>query len=239
MEKCMTQATRNISKRTRFSTSKLVTIYSGRYFGANGRIYQDHIEFSAVRPGAYYREYPYFLWGTFLRPEQANAFRVTVERPPLECLCRARRVALFADVTDLEPRWSGETLSYFEHHLREVHIDHRSVWRNASGASFLLNEPYVYKSLNEVRNLMDGELAVTEVPVPLAPYGGVWSPTPGDWPRSRSFLFARREDEAELLEISYRLQQAAHGALAWNDTTGVRCGGPFTPTPHHRLAGRE
>jgi len=199
---------------TRFS--RLLTIEDGSAVSFVLRI-------PAQRTSDFYLPYPYFGINT-----ESSRYELTgwgpsafTDSDAYEWLTRDRRCVRFADVTRLRPKRH----EFFRHEameaLREIqHMDHVSGWTSTTGATFVLNEPYVPSSTGFFRTGLH-EFMIVEVPINASPYCGSWSSEIGALPHTRSYLIARGCDAAELECLQERLKAAACSEPAWNDITGI------------------
>lgn len=197
-----------------------LTLYACPHLAATGRLNQHTLAVKAAHPYPHYLGYDYFGIYTFDNPSGRRGRTPMTARTSLEWLLRARRTVDFADASGLRPSSdlvSGSLLDVCERILR---CDHVTVWIDAWGRTFVLNEPYGDCSDDEA-SLRDAGLCRTLIPIPLSPYCGGWSDVAGSLPLTRSWLIAHARDKEALDAIAKRLDVAAAKAPAWNDSTGV------------------
>lgn len=152
-----------------------------------------------------YHAYPYFIPRLVNSPSQQGM------------RCRNRRVELFANATGLRAvNIQTENRRKVIGRIRELmHVDHASTWMSASGALFILNEPYHYSD-EEIKALQAIGYEVRIVPTDLAPYGGNFDATPGAVPWTTSLLITKADNIEELVLIYQKMLAAALTAPAWN-----------------------
>ena len=132
-----------------------------------------------------------------------------------EWICRARRTALFLEVTGLKPT---KTQSKAKEQLIEVvrkhmPIDHLTVLK-LKGELFILNEPYGDQSIAMQALIAEG-LSVIKVPTNLSIYCGRFSNQIGALPWTTSFLISAKPTMTSAY-IAERLELADMFAPAWN-----------------------
>jgi len=132
-----------------------------------------------------------------------------------EWICRARRTALFLEVTDLT---LIETHSNAHEELikvirKQMQIDHLSVLKR-NGELYILNEPY-HDHTAGAQALINEGLSVIRVPVNLSPYCGFFSAEKAALPRTTSYLISAKPTMTST-DIAERLERAVKFAPAWN-----------------------
>jgi hypothetical protein len=132
-----------------------------------------------------------------------------------EWICRARRTALFLEVTDLT---LIETHSNAHEELikvirKQMQIDHLSVLKR-NGELYILNEPYHDHTAGAQALIAQG-LSVIKVPTNLSIYCGRFSNQIGALPWTTSYLISAKPTMTSAY-IAERLELAARSAPAWN-----------------------
>ena len=125
-----------------------------------------------------------------------------------ECRARLRRFKAFLAVTEFVevsvwPAFIAAVPPGFK--------DHPSSYRDPSGHSYLLCEPYEAR-----RPASPPELACITVPAAIAPYGGGWTTVAGAPPGTIGILFTDVENSAALDRVAARLEIAAGAMPLWN-----------------------
>jgi hypothetical protein len=198
-----------------------ITLFARPHSAGHRSYVQEKITFAPQHSITHYNAYPYFGVHCSSNKHKLLASRPASQQPYTEWLLRARRCALFADVTGLQPvKRSGKKIHQWESNIRAGYsVDHASIWISSTGSVFLLNEPY-QPLLKNPTDLKVAGFTHIEIPLNLSPYCGGGS-LDGIAPGTRSYLITSLANHNELVKIEKELHRAALVAPCWNDMSGV------------------
>jgi hypothetical protein len=201
----------------------IITRFSRTLAVANGSPVSFALQIQAQCPATHYLPYPYFGINTANSRYELIGWGSSADAASAayEGLTRDRRCVRFTDVTRLRPSRPTFFSPAEMEALRKIqHMDHVTGWTSSTGATFVLNEPYVPNADGFFRTGAYG-FVIAVVPINISPYCGSWSSEIGALPYTRSYLIARGCDAAELECLQERLEAAACSEPAWNDITGI------------------
>ncbi len=197
-------------------------LYARPHRDQNGRPAQEMIALNAQHPYEYYVPYGYFLPHCGPIAKALSPYRDSSDGGYTEYLVRARRCVAFADASGLRPVevQSGTSDDLLTELRLGCLLDHTTEWVSTRGTKFILTEPYT--ALERFPGaIAQGGFSHIMLPESFSPYGGVWNPTPGIAPRSKSYLICPSVHRRELFEIGDRLEATANLMPRWNNLTGV------------------
>ena len=200
-------------------------IYGQSYLDTNGSAVMPVLSISTHLDSEMLWPYPYFQIHTGDLPNPQSIIDSTTKQTNEEWLCRDRRTILFCHGSNLFPTkyQASPQQKKLQANLNTIlACDHTSYWRDGEGIAYLLVEPYRDSlTTRDLNKLYEAGLVAIELPTRLAPYCGVWNPTAGAQPATRSFLIADYLDRLRLQEIAKQLSKAAAVAPEWNDTSDI------------------
>lgn len=197
-------------------------IIYGCPFLESSRVIQPHITITAVHPHKHYKSYSYFTNNVSTRPFRQTHRNLGTKNSSDESFSRARRTVLFSDLLGLGPqKYSAPKFRELRQRVHQAgSTDHVTCWISYSGTKFILNEPY-HVSPDYHQRLAKQFLVARELPLALSPYCGLWDPTLGATPGTRSFLICDTLNSAELDLIVGTAETLATDLPSWNSLGGI------------------
>lgn len=134
-----------------------------------------------------------------------------------ECKARRRRLGDFITITGFieitnPTKTQQKKIDQIIKRIPRKLLDHVSYWRlpDNKHAVFVLTEPYREDCLHST------DVVSCKLPTNMSPYCGFWSDSPGDKPRTVSFLFTSPLKHSLLEKIKEQLVEASESAPEWN-----------------------